>query len=126
MPLTRVSILKGKSPDYRKAILESIYQAMRESFDVPEDDRFMVIDEYEPSNFAYGKSYLGIERDDDLVMIEITANNTRTLDKKKAFFARLAQLLGKSPGIRPENVFVNLVEVPKENWSFGKGLAQYG
>lgn len=126
MPLTRVSILKGKPPEYRKAILESIYQAMREAFDVPEEDAFMVIDEYEPDNFLYSKSYLGIERDDDFVMIQITANNTRTLDKKKAFFARLAQLLGESPGIRPQNVFVNLVEVPKENWSFGNGLAQYG
>jgi len=126
MPLTRVSMLKGKPKEYRKAILDGVYQAMRETFDVPEDDRFMVIDEYKPSNFHYGANYLGIERDDDLIIIEITANNTRTLDKKKALYARIAELLAKNPGIRPENIFVNLVEVPKENWSFGNGIAQYG
>ncbi|WOJ89688.1 tautomerase family protein [Methylocapsa polymorpha] len=126
MPLTRISLLKGKSPEYRRAILDSVYRAMIETFDVPEDDRFMTIDEYEPDNFLYSKSYLGIARDDDIVIIQITANNTRTLDKKKAFYARIAELLAKSPGVRPENVFVNLVEVAKENWSFGNGVAQYG
>jgi phenylpyruvate tautomerase PptA (4-oxalocrotonate tautomerase family) len=126
MPLTRVSLLQGKPKEYRKAILAGIFQALRETFDVPEDDRFMVIDEYKPSNFCYGQNYLGIARDDDLVIIEITANNTRTLEKKKALYARIAELLAKDPGVRPENVFVNLVEVPKENWSFGNGLAQYG
>ncbi|WP_026606092.1 tautomerase family protein [Methylocapsa acidiphila] len=126
MPLIRVSLLKGKPPEYRKAILDRVYQAMREAFDVPEDDRFMLIDEYERDNFLFSASYLGIARDDDFVIIEITANNTRTLEKKKAFYARFAEILAKTPGIRPENVFVNLVEVAKENWSFGNGIAQYG
>ena len=70
-------------------------------------------------------SYLGIARSDDLVLIQITVSNTRTLEQKKALFRRIAELLGESPGIRPEDVFVNLVEVVKENWSFGHGLAQY-
>lgn len=126
MPLTRISLLKGKPPEYRNAILENVFRAMRETFDVPEEDRFMVIDEIEPDNFLYSETYLGIARDDDLVIIEITANNTRTLEKKKALYARIAELLAKSPGVRPENVFVNLVEVAKENWSFGNGIAQYG
>jgi len=125
MPLTRVSMLKGKSPEYRRAILDSLYQAMREIFEIPEDDCFMVIEELEPENFLYGKTYLGIARDDDLVIIQIVVNNTRGPDKKKALYARIAELLGTSPGIRPENVLVNLVDVPKENWSFGMGLAQY-
>lgn len=125
MPMTRVSLLKGKSPEYRRAILDSLYQAMREVFEIPEDDRFMVIEELEPANFLYGKTYLGIARDDDLVMIQIVVNNTRGPDKKKALYARIAELLAKSPGIKPENVLVNLVDVPKENWSFGLGLAQY-
>lgn len=107
MPLTRISLLKGKPPEYRKAILEGVYQAMRESFDVPEEDRFMLIDEYERDNFLYGANYLGVARDDDLVIIQITANNTRTLEKKKALYARIAEILAKAPGIRPENVFVN-------------------
>jgi 4-oxalocrotonate tautomerase len=125
MPLTRVSLLKGKPPEYRRAILDGLYQAMREVFDVPEDDRFMTIDEYDKGNFLYGENYLGIIRDDDLVIIQITVNNTRGPDKKKALYARIAELLAKNPGIRPENISVNLLEVPKENWSFGNGVAQY-
>ena len=93
MPLTRVSLLKGKPPEYRKAILDGLYQAMRESFGVPEDDRFMLIEEYDKSNFNYGENYLGIARDDDLVIIQITVNNTRGPDQKKALFARIAEIL---------------------------------
>lgn len=125
MPLARVSLLKGKPPEYRKAILDGLYQAMRETFGVPEDDRFMLIEEYGKSNFVYGANYLGISRDDDLVIIQITVNNTRGVEQKKALFARIAAILAKSPGIRPENILVNLSEVPKENWSFGNGIAQY-
>ncbi|MGB8900615.1 MAG: tautomerase family protein [Methylocella sp.] len=125
MQLTRVSLLKGKPPQYRKAILDGLYQAMREFFDVPEDDRFMLIEEYDKSNFLYDENYLGIARDDDLVIIQITVNNTRGPDKKKALFARIVENLTKNPGIKPENIFVNLLEVPKENWSFGNGIAQY-
>jgi phenylpyruvate tautomerase PptA (4-oxalocrotonate tautomerase family) len=125
MPLTRVSLLKGKPPEYRRAILDGLYGAMREVFDVPEDDRFMTIDEYEKYNFLYSENYLGIARDDDLVIVQITVNNTRGPDKKKALYARSAEILAKNPGIRPENVLVNLLEVPKENWTFGNGIAQY-
>jgi phenylpyruvate tautomerase PptA (4-oxalocrotonate tautomerase family) len=125
MPLTRVSLLKGKPPEYRQAILDGLYQAMRETFGVPEDDRFMLVEEYDKSNFIYGANYLGIARDDDLVIIQITVNNTRGLEQKKGLFARIAEILAKSPGIRPQNILVNLLEVPKENWSFGNGIAQY-
>jgi len=125
MPLTRVSLLKGKPPEYRKAILDGLYQAMRESFGVPEDDRFMLIEEYDKSNFDYGTNYLGIARNDDLVIIQITVNNTRSPEQKKALFARIAEILSKTPGIRPENIMLNLLDVPKENWSFGNGIAQY-
>lgn len=116
---------KGKSREYKRAIIASIYESMRLTFDVPEDDIFMVIDEHETDDFNYGKSYLGIERTDDLLIIQVTANNTRTLDKKKAFFAKTAELLVNGTGIRKEDIFINIVEVPKENWSFGNGLAQY-
>jgi 4-oxalocrotonate tautomerase len=125
MPLTRISLLKGKTPEYRKAILDGLYQAMRESFGVPEADRFMTIDEYDKSNFNYGANYLGIARDDDLVIIQITVNNTRGPEQKQALFARIAEILAGNPGVRPENILVNLLEVPKENWSFGNGVAQY-
>ena len=125
MPLVQISLRAGKPEAYRQAIFDTLYRAMRETFNVPEDDQFMTIREHDAANFRYSPTYLGIARSDDLVMIQITANNTRNLEQKKALFLRIAELLGESPGIRPEDVFVNLVEVAKENWSFGHGLAQY-
>ena len=125
MPLTRISLRAGKTPAYRHAVMEQIYQAMRETFDVPEEDRFMTISEHDDSSFDFGRNYLDIARSDDLVIIQITANNTRTREQKKELFAEIAERLSSEPGIRSEDIFINLTEVPKENWSFGHGLAQY-
>lgn len=125
MPFAHISLRSGKPEAYRQAIFDSVYRALRETFNVPEDDQFMVMTEHEAANFRYGATYLDIARSDDLVFIQITANNTRTLEQKKALFRRIAELLGEYPGLRPEDVFVNLVEVLKENWSLGGGLAQY-
>jgi phenylpyruvate tautomerase PptA (4-oxalocrotonate tautomerase family) len=125
MPLTYISLRAGKPEAYRQAIFDGLYRAMHETFNVPEDDQFMTIKEHDAANFRYGASYLGVARSDDLVFIQITANNTRTVEQKKALFRRIAELLSECPGIRPEDVFVSLVEVEKENWSLGHGLAQY-
>ncbi|MBO1018062.1 tautomerase family protein [Achromobacter sp. SD115] len=125
MPLVHVSLRAGKPQAYRQAIFDNIYLAMRETFNVPEDDQFMTMTEHDASNFRYSPTYMDVARSDDLVYIQITANNTRSLEQKKALFQRIAQRLGEDPGLRPEDVFVNLVEVAKENWSFGHGLAQY-
>lgn len=125
MPLCHISLRTGKPDAYRQAIFDSLYRAMRETFEVPEDDQFMTVTEHQPASFRYSASYLGVDRSDDLVVIQITANDTRTLEQKKALFRRIAELLGDSPGVRPEDVFVSLVEVAKENWSLGRGLAQY-
>ena len=125
MPLLHLSLRAGKPEAYRQAIFDGLYRAMRETFNVPEDDQFMTITEHDAASFRYGASYLGIARGDDLLFIQITANNTRTVEQKKALFRRIAELLGESPGVRPEDVFVSLVEVSKENWSLGNGLAQY-
>jgi 4-oxalocrotonate tautomerase len=125
MPLSRISLRRGKPPAYRQAILDGVYAAMRETFDVPEDDRFMLVTEHDSADFVYGASYLGIARSDDLVIIQLTVSNTRTVAQKKALFKRIAERLAKEPGLRPQDVFINLVEVAKENWSFGNGEAQY-
>ena len=125
MPLVNISLRAGKPAAYRQALFDNIYAAMRETFNVPEDDQFMTITEHEAANFRYSPTYFDIARSDDLVYIQITANNTRTLEQKKALYRRITERLGESPGVRPEDVFVNLVEVAKENWSFGNGIAQY-
>jgi phenylpyruvate tautomerase PptA (4-oxalocrotonate tautomerase family) len=125
MPLTRISLRKGRSAADHQALLDGVYQAMRATFDVPEDDRFMMIHEHAADDFAYGAHYMGIERTDELVMIQITCNEGRTVAKKRALYAAIVENLTRAPGLRPEDVFINLVEVKPENWSFGHGLAQY-
>ena len=125
MPLARISLRRGKSAAYRKAILEGLYQAMRETFDVPEADRFMIVTEHDADDFVYDANYLGIKRSDDLVIIQLTISNTRPRAQKQQLYRRIVERLTENPGLRPEDVFINLVEVLPENWSFGHGVAQY-
>jgi len=125
MPLVRIDLRRGKSPAYKKAICDGIYRALRETFNVPEDDRFMVINEHDADNFVHAQSYLGIAYSDDLVIIQITVSNTRGVEQKQALYARIVALLADDLGLRPQDVFINLLEVVKENWSFGNGVAQY-
>src|ERR1043165_1620728 len=125
MPLVRVSLRKGKSDDYKRAIGEGVYQALRETFTVPEEDRFVTVSEHTEAEFQFSRSYMDIARTDDLVILQITGSNTRTIEQKKALFARIVELLSQKPGLRKEDVFINLLEVEKENWSFGNGVAQY-
>jgi 4-oxalocrotonate tautomerase len=125
MPLARVSLRRGKPASYRKAILEGLYQAMRETFNVPEGDRFMILTEHDQDDFVYDPNYLGIQRSDDLVYIQLTVSNTRPTGQKQQLYRRIVAKLTASPGLRPEDIFINLVETLPENWSFGNGEAQY-
>jgi phenylpyruvate tautomerase PptA (4-oxalocrotonate tautomerase family) len=125
MPLVRVSLRKGKPAAYRKAILDGIYQAMISTFNVPNEDRFMVINEHDEPDFSYSPTYFNIARTDDLILIQLTVSNTRNVEQKKALFRRIVDNLKASPGVGPEDVFINLVEVDPANWSFGHGIAQY-
>jgi 4-oxalocrotonate tautomerase len=124
MPLLHISLRAGKPEAYRQAIFDSLYRAMRDALSVPEGDQFMTISEHDAANFRYGNAY-GVTRSANVVYIQITVFNTRTVEQKKALFRRIAELLGESPGIRPEDVFVNIVDAAKENWSVGHGLAQF-
>ena len=125
MPLVRIDLRKGKSAAYKKAIGDAVYRAMRETFTVPDEDRFMLVTEHDDDGFFYSKSYLNIERTDDLVILQLTVTNSRNVDQKKVLLARIVELLAQQPGLRPQDVFINLLEVEKENWSFGNGIAQY-
>jgi 4-oxalocrotonate tautomerase len=124
MPILHISMRAGKPEAYRQAIFDSLYRAMRETLNVPEDDQFMTITEHDAANFRHGTAY-GVARSDDLVYIQIAVFDTRTVEQKKALFRRIAELLRESPGIRPEDVFVNVFPAAKENWSVGNGLAQF-
>jgi phenylpyruvate tautomerase PptA (4-oxalocrotonate tautomerase family) len=124
MPLVHVSLRAGKPAAYRQAILDSLYRAMREALNVPEGDQFMTVSEHEAANFRYGQAF-GVARSDDVVFIQITVFSTRTAEQKTELFRRIAELLAESPGIRSEDVFVNVLDAAKENWSVGLGLAQF-
>ena len=125
MPLIHISMRAGKPEAYRQAIFDGLYRAMREALEVPEDDQFMTIREHDAANFRTSSSCYGVSRSEDVVYIQITVFDTRTTEQKKALLRRTAELLGENPGIRPENVFVNILESAKENWSVGHGLAQF-
>lgn len=125
MPLVRISLLAGKPESYLQKIGHVVHRAMVETINVPAQDRFQLITEHPKSQFIYDPSYLNIRRSDDLMMIQITLNLGRTTDMKKALYRRIAELLEQELKVRKEDVLINLVEVPKENWSFGNGEAQY-
>jgi phenylpyruvate tautomerase PptA (4-oxalocrotonate tautomerase family) len=125
MPLTRIALRAGKPAEYRKALTEGIQRSLIDTFNVPKDDLFVLITEHEAGNLIYDRQYLNIERSDDFVVIQLTVSNTRSIEQKKALYRRIVDELAESPGVRREDVFINLVEVEKENWSFGNGIAQY-
>jgi len=125
MPFTHISLKKGKSPEYRRTLMEQIYLAMRETIEIPENDRFATISEHEDDNYNKSGNYLGINRSDDVVFIQITLNKGRTTEKKKALYARIAERLASNLSVRPEDVVISLYEVSKEDWSLGNGEAQY-
>ncbi|MBS4090779.1 tautomerase family protein [Pseudomonas rustica] len=125
MPLVRVEIKKHSDPTFAKRIGEQIYSAMRSAINVPDHDNFQILNEHDANHFVFDPEYLGIQRSDQLVIIQITLNEGRTLEQKKALYQTIAQNLNMHLSIRLEDVFINLVEVKKENWSFGNGIAQY-
>jgi 4-oxalocrotonate tautomerase len=125
MPLVRIDTLKGRYNDsQREAIGEAIYQSLLEVGALP-DDRFQIFSEKEPAQLTYGASYLDIRRTQGFVAVQITLNAGRSLDDKKRLYAAITERMAISAGVRREDVFINLVEVPRENWSFGNGEAQY-
>jgi phenylpyruvate tautomerase PptA (4-oxalocrotonate tautomerase family) len=125
MPLVRISLREGKSEQYKKALADGVHRAMVEGASVPEQDRFQVITEHPAGGLIYDPTYLGIQRTDDVVLVQITLSTGRKLGQKKKLFQRMAEILAENPGLRPQNLVINLVEVAWENWSFGNGEAQY-
>lgn len=124
MPITRISLRRGKSPDYLKALGDSLHRAMVESFDVPATDRFQVFHQLEANELVFDRDYLAGPRSDDFVFFDITIGKPRTRAVKQAFYRRLAELLSEAPGLRPEDVLVTITTAGREDWSFGNGLAQ--
>ncbi|MEI6545007.1 MAG: tautomerase family protein [Methylococcales bacterium] len=125
MPLVRISLMKGKTDEFRQKVGEVVYQAMVDTINVPAKDNFQIITEHDSHSLIYDSTYLDIQRTDGIIVIQITLNEGRTLALKKLLYLTIAEQLHKGLDIRREDVLINLVEVKKENWSFGNGIAQY-
>jgi 4-oxalocrotonate tautomerase len=125
MPLVRIDLCEGTSPDYRKALGDGVHRAMIEALAIPPDDRFQVITEHPPEGLIYDRTYLGIQRSEKIVLVQITLSAGRKPQQKRKLFQRMAEILSDSPGLNSKDLVINLVEVAWENWSFGNGEAQY-
>ncbi|VFU09418.1 tautomerase family protein [Methylocella tundrae] len=125
MPLVRIDLARGKTEHYRQTVGDVVYEAMIATLNVPADDRFQIIAEHSPNDFIVDQNYLGIKRTDDVIVIQVTLNAGRSVDLKRAFYKAVADGLHQRLDLRREDVFINLVETAKENWSFGNGEAQY-
>ena len=125
MPLVRIDLPRGKSSEYRRTLGDVVYEAMIQTINVPASDRFQIITEHPPEELIVDRTYLGIERSADCVLIQVFLNEGRTTELKKAFYRAIADGLNQRLGLRKQDVFITLVEMKKENWSFGNGEAQY-
>jgi len=124
MPLVRISLVKGKPAALRRSIGDAVHRALVETIEVPPLDRFQLLTEHEPGDLVYDSEYLGIARSGNILIIQITLSAGRSLEKKRKLYRRIADNLA-ALGLRREDVWINLVEVAKENWSFGNGIASY-
>ena len=125
MPLVRIDLNQGKSAEFRKTLGDIVYRAMRETINVPENDKFQVITQHDAEELNVADSYLGNSYSADIILIQVTLNAGRTVEMKKAFFKRIADDIHAQLKLKRDDVVINLVECVKENWSFGGGIAQY-
>ncbi|GGP27153.1 tautomerase family protein [Silvimonas amylolytica] len=125
MPLVRIDIRKHKDPTFAKRVGQHVFAALQSAMNVPDHDLFQVLAEHDAEHMIYDPQYLGIHRTDGIIFVQITLNEGRTVEQKKSLYQTLAKSLEKDLHVRQEDVLINLVEVKKENWSFGNGIAQY-
>jgi len=125
MPLVRIDYRKGIYIDLGNKIGAIVYRSMVETINVPENDNFQIISDHEANGLIYDPDYLGIHRSNGIIIIQVTLNGGRTTEMKKAFYKMVSERLHQELGLSKEDIFINLVEVKKENWSFGNGVAQY-
>lgn len=121
MPFTRISLLRGKSPEYLSAVSDNLQRALIEAFDVPAADRFQLIHQHAPGELVFDRDYLGGPRSDDFILFAVTAGRPRSAEVKQAFYKRLVALLAEAPGVRPEDVMVVITTTNPEDWSFSAG-----
>ncbi len=123
MPLIQIHLMEGKSPKYIKTLTDGIHQALISAWKIPKTDRFHMVTEHKKGHFHFDKTIWGVKRSDDLIAIYITSI-PRSQAMKKQLYQEFVKVLGKKLKVRKEDVFVTVVTVKKEDWSFGNGIAQ--
>ncbi|NRR31079.1 tautomerase family protein [Oxalobacteraceae bacterium] len=121
MPMSRISLLKGKSPEYLRALSDGLDRALVETFDVPATDKFQIFHQLDANELVFDRHYLGGPRSDDFVIITIAIAKPRSTDTKQAFYRHLAAILAESPGLRPEDLMVIISASQPDEWSFSGG-----
>ncbi|UQZ47308.1 tautomerase family protein [Bacillus sp. PK3-037] len=124
MPFVQIHLRAGRSKVWLQKLSRTIHQSMVEEINVPEDDYFQVIRQYENSEFFYDPSYLQVERTNELIYIHFTLKQSRTTEQKKALYHSIASRIHSQLGVRKEDVFIMLAGNQDEDWSFGNGRAQ--
>jgi phenylpyruvate tautomerase PptA (4-oxalocrotonate tautomerase family) len=119
MPLVTISILKGKSPEYIKAVGDSINQAVIETMGFPDDDRYQIIHQLDSACLQLQT------RDEDRIMMHLVMRAGRSNKSKQAFYQKCTEYLAKAPGIKPANVLITITENHDIDWSFKDGVAQF-
>ena len=126
MPLARIDLSENAPPERIKIVSEAIYSAMVEIANVPLHDKFQVVTRHAADEIIYPKEgYLGLTYTDDLILIQVTWVGGRSIDAKKKFYRRIADEIHERAGVRKEDVWINLVDDAREDWSFGNGVMQY-
>jgi phenylpyruvate tautomerase PptA (4-oxalocrotonate tautomerase family) len=121
MPFARIDLIKGKPPEYRAAVADIVYEGIVGVLKAPEGDRFIVVNEHEPENLVYDRTFLDMDRSSDFILIQVTSTVGNAKDLKLAFYRQIADQLESKLGVRPDDVMINMVFVDREDWSFGRG-----
>jgi phenylpyruvate tautomerase PptA (4-oxalocrotonate tautomerase family) len=125
MPMVEITLRAGKSLEYIRSVADGVHDALVAQANVPQDDRFQIVHQVDDTSLIANPSYGGVSRSSDLVIIKITLNAGRSLEIKKNLYADIARRLEAGADVRPDDVLICLIEVTKENWSFGGGRATY-
>jgi phenylpyruvate tautomerase PptA (4-oxalocrotonate tautomerase family) len=124
MPLAKIHLRKGQRAEKKRAIADALQASLIATLDIPEQDRFQLIEEYEDDHFIHTDAFLGLTYTRDLLMIEIALTEGRSDALKTALLADLNRRLVETADVRPDDVVVLIYELGAANLSLGRGLAQ--
>jgi len=126
MPFFNVHVPKGLFPlDQRKAIADSLAHSLQESFGLPPEDKFVVINEHSEGFMFLHPTYKDVERSAGAIVISVYIPASRPMSEKRKLLKEIVQRLHDNVGIRPDDVFVTLIPLPSENFSFGRGFSPF-